>query len=452
MHKTRLLGTANITKLIVKFSVPSIVSMVVVALYNLVDRFFVVQASGSLGLAGVTIVFPYVLLIIAFMMLISTGATTLISFSLSQKKIDDAEKVVGNTLIMVILVSLVVTISCFCFFEQFLRLFGASETVLPIAKQYFYIIVWGTIFMGISLGLNACMRSEGHANTSMLTMISGGVINLILAPILIFGFNMGISGAAIATVIGQAFSAFITIWFFIGGKSNIKIRMKNLVPDWKMISKISAIGSAQFFLQLGTCIVTVIYNNALAKTGGDVAVSAVGVINNIAAIIFMPISGIGQGMQPIIAYNYSAGNFNRVKKCLHQAYFFSILITTFGFLLAEVIPFVLLSAFNKSDEQFIKFASHAMRIIFMVYPIIGFQIISAEYFQATGRGLTATILSLSRQVIALIPTVIFFSLLWNIKGVLYAAPVSDLIAFMITAVYLYYERKRLNRGLNHELI
>lgn len=452
MHKTRLLGTADITKLLIKFSVPSIVSMGVVALYNLVDRYFINLATGPIGLAGASIVFPYVLLITAFMMLISTGSTTLISFALSQKKIDEAEKVVGNTLIMVILVSLGVTLCSFIFLIDFLRLLGASETVLPIAKEYFYIIVWGTIFLGISLGLNACMRSEGHANTSMLTMIAGGVINLILNPILIFVFNMGIAGAAVATVIGQAFSAAVTIWFFIGGRSNIKFRIKHLKPDWRLISKISAIGSAQFFLQFGTCIVTIVYNNALAKTGGDLAVSGVNIVNNIAAIIFMPITGIGQGMQPILAYNFSAGNFVRVKKLLKQALLFGFIISSIGFVLAELFPQYLLYAFSGKNVEFIHFSTYSMRVIFLVYPIIGLQIILAEYYQATGRGLSAVILSLSRQVIALIPTVILFSLIWGIHGVLFAAPVSDFIAFIIAAIYFYFESKRLNRGDSNELI
>jgi len=454
MNDVNRLGTDDIKKLLFKLSVPSIVSMIITALYNLVDRYFIGIATGTVGLAGVTVVFPYVLLCLAFLNMISTGATSLISFAIGEKDKQRAELILGNTLTMIIIVSAVVTIASLFFLDDVLRLLGASPDVLPVAKQYFEIIVLGTVFLGISFVLSSCMRGEGNAMFSMLPMIVGGVLNVILAPIFIFSFNLGIRGGAYATVLAQIIASIFAIYLFSTRKSDLRLHFKNLKPQFEILWNITVIGASQFFLQFGTCLVTVLYNKLLVQYGdqiyigyGDIALSAMGTVNNIASVVYMPIFGIGQGLQPIIGYNYGAKRYDRVKEGLIKAYFFSAIILSVGFIVCEIFPEYIVSLFNNKDVEFIRLATRATRIIFLVYPLIGFQMISSTYFQAVGKPKSATIVSISRQVFALIPAVIIMPLIWGLNGLLFAAPVADLLSTAITGVFIYYEMRQLDAKL-----
>ncbi len=451
MSGSNRLGTDNIKKLLFELSVPSIVSMIITALYNLVDRYFIGIATGTVGLAGVTVVFPYVLLCLAFLNMISTGATSLISFAIGEKDKERAELILGNTFTMIIIVSGIVTFASLFFLDDVLRLLGASPEVLPVAKQYFEIIVMGTVFLGISFVLSSCMRGEGNAMLSMLPMIVGGVLNVILAPLFIFYFNLGIRGGAYATVLAQIISSILAIYIFSTRKSDLRLHFRHLKPQFKILWNITEIGASQFFLQFGTCFVTVLYNKLLLQYGdqlrvgyGDIALSAMGTVNNIASVVYMPIFGIGQGLQPIIGYNYGAGKYERVKEGLIKAYFFSAVILSVGFIVCEIFPEFIVSLFNNKDTEFIKLATRATRIVFLVYPLIGFQMISSTYFQAVGKPKSATMVSISRQVFALVPAVIIMPLIWGLNGLLFAAPVADLLSTFITAIFIYYEMRHLD--------
>jgi putative MATE family efflux protein len=444
MDQATLLGKEKVSKLLLKFSVPAIVGMLVNALYNMVDRIFIGNGVGSLGIAGITIGFPIMLVIMACAMLIGIGSTSLLSIRLGEQKRDEAELIIGNGMVLLILISLIITIPGLIFLDPLLKLFGASEAVLPYAKDYLSIILFGTVFQSIGFGMNNYIRAEGNPRIAMFTMLIGAIMNTILDPIFIFVFDWGIKGAALATIISQAISAVWVLMYFFGGKSLLKIHLKNLKLSPSLVGKIVAMGSAPFVMQLAASLLSVIMNRRLMLYGSDVAISGVGVVNSIAMIILMPIFGINQGVQPIIGYNYGAKKFNRVKEALKLGIFAATCITTLGFVVTRLFPVQLITIFNRTDQELIEFGSYALGIFLIFLPIIGFQIISANYFQAVGKPKQAAFLSLSRQVLLLIPALLILPRYLGLKGVLMAAPVADLGSSIITGIWLFMELRSLD--------
>ncbi len=444
MDHSKQLGTERIGKLLLKFSIPAIVGMLVNALYNVVDRIFVGQGVGSLGIAGITIGFPLMILGMAFVMLIGIGATSLISIRLGEHKKDEAEVIAGNGMSLLIFISLILTLSGLLLLDPLLQFFGASSKVLPYARQYLYIILYGTVFQSIGFGMNNFIRAEGNPRIAMYTMLIGAILNTILDPIFIFGFGMGIQGAAVATVISMMVSAAWVLYYFFGGGSLLKIHLKNLRLRFSVVKDIVSIGSAPFAMQFVASILMVIMNNSLQNYGGDIAISVMGIVNSIALLILMPIFGINQGVQPIIGYNYGARQFKRVKRALKLAIFAATMVTIAGFALIQIFPGQLIKLFNSNDRELIKMGARAIRIFLVFLPIIGFQIVSANYFQAVGKPKQAMILSLSRQVLALIPAVIILPKFFGLNGVFYAGPLSDLISSIFTGIWLFYELRHLD--------
>lgn len=314
MDKSKQLGEESIGRLLLQFSVPAIIGMLVNALYNIVDRIFVGNGVGLLAISAITIAFPITLIIMAFGMLIGVGAGATISIKLGQNKKDEAEYILGNALVLLIITSALISILGLIFIEPLLRIFGASNNIIPLAKQYVSIILTITLIQNIGFGLNYIIRSEGNPKMAMITMIMGGILNTILNPIFIFVLGAGIRGSAIATAIAQTICSVWILHYFFNGKSLLKIKIKYLKPEWNIIKQIFAIGMSPFLLQLVSSSVTIILNNSLKSFGGDTAIAVMGIINSIMFLIFMPILGINQGSQPIIGYNYGAKNYTRVKK------------------------------------------------------------------------------------------------------------------------------------------
>ncbi|MBB6215898.1 putative MATE family efflux protein [Anaerosolibacter carboniphilus] len=444
MDQAKLLGEEKVSKLLIKFSVPAIIGMLVNALYNMVDRIFIGNGVGSLGIAGITIGFPIMLVIMACAMLVGIGSTSLLSIRLGEQKRDEAERIIGNGMVLLIVISLVITIPGLLFLEPLLKLFGASAAVLPYAKNYLSIILLGTVFQSIGFGMNNYIRAEGNPQIAMFTMLIGAILNTILDPIFIFVFDWGIQGAAIATILSQTVSAIWVLWYFFSGKSLLKIRLVNLKLDSSLVRKILALGSAPFAMQLAASLLNVILNRGLMQYGSDIAISGMGVVGSIITLILMPIFGINQGAQPIIGYNYGAKEFKRVKKALKLAGIAATGITTLGFIITRLFPVQLISMFNRSDQELINFGTYAMNIFLIFLPIIGFQIIAANYFQAVGKPKQAAFLSLSRQVLLLIPALFILPKFYGLKGVLMAGPVADLGSSIITGIWLFMELRSLD--------
>lgn len=443
MNRSKQLGEGNIKELLVEFSIPAIVGMLVNALYNIVDRIFIGKGVGSIGIAGIFVGYPISLILMAFAMLIGLGGNALVSIKLGQKKEEEAEKILGNSFTLLLLISIIVGVIGLLTLEPLLKVFGASKTILPYSVDYMRIILFGAPLQAVGFGLNNFIRGEGNPKMAMGTMLIGAILNTILDPIFIFVFNMGIKGAAIATIISQGASSIWVLSYFFKKKGLLKLKRENLKLKKYIVKEIISIGLAPFSMQIAASMVTVLLNNNLQRYGGDIATSSMAVINSITMLILMPIFGINQGAQPIIGYNYGAEKYDRVKETLKWAILFATIIVTIGFVFTQAIPGKLVSLFGKNEKELIKVASRAMRINLSMLPIIGFQIISANYFQATGKPKQAMFLSLSRQVLVLIPALIILPKIFQLTGVWLSGPVSDIIASIITAQFLFKDLKHL---------
>ncbi|HYE82515.1 MAG TPA: MATE family efflux transporter [Clostridia bacterium] len=444
MDQSKQLGEEKVLKLLIRFSIPAIVGMLVNALYNVVDRIFVGNGVDPLGIAGITIGLPIMLVIMAFGMLIGLGANSLISIRLGQQKKEEAELILGNALVLLIGVGVVISAIGLVFLEPLLRIFGASEKILPYAKDYLFIILLGSTAQTIGFGMNNFIRAEGNPRIAMFTMLIGAILNTILDPIFIFLFGWGIRGAATATVLSQVVSAVWVLHHFLGGRSTLKVHVKNLKLNFSIILKIAAIGASPFLMQLAASVLNAIMNKSLSVYGGDIAVSGMGIVSSIAMLILMPIFGINQGVQPIIGYNYGAKKYDRVKEALKLAIIAATAISCIGFVITRIFPSELVALFNSKAESLIEFGAHAITIFLAFLPIIGFQIVSANYFQAVGKPKHSAFLSLSRQVLVLIPALLIMPRFFGLDGLLMAGPTADMISSIITGVFLFRELKHLD--------
>lgn len=445
MNKTQRLGEEKVSKLLLNFSIPAIVGMLVSALYNVIDRVFIGHSVGAPGIAGVTIGFPIMIIQMAFGALIGIGATSLISIRLGEGKHREAEKIMGNAIVLLGIATVALTVIGSLFLDPILRVFGASEAVLPYAREYMSIIIYGSIFQTFSFGMNNFIRAEGKPTIAMATMLIGTFLNVILAPLFIFVFHWGMRGAALATVLAQAVSFLWIMLYFVTGNSTLKIRRENLRLNLPLVGQILAIGTAPFFLQLAQCLLTAILNNSLEAYGGDIAVSGWGIVNSLMTLILMPIIGISQGAQPIIGYNYGARHYARIKAALKYAIMGATAIGVLGWIVTRLFPTQLIAIFDSSDPTLITFGSHALIIALLFMPVVGLQVIGSNYFQAIGKPKQSMVLSLSRQVLFLIPAVLILPHFFQMNGVLYSMPVADALSALVTGTRLYFEVKSLNR-------
>ncbi len=443
MDNSAAMRDQSIGSLLWKFSLPAIVGMLVNALYNIVDRIFVGRGVGSLAIAATTVAFPIMLIIFAVAMLIGIGATALISIRLGQRKKEDAEKVAGNAAVMLLILPSILAVIYLLFPEPILSLFGASAEVLPYARDFTHIIMMGAPLGAISFGMNNFIRAEGNPRLAMLTQIIGAVINGVLNYIFIFKLGLGIKGSALATVSGQLFSAIWVLSYFLSGRSLVKIRLKNLIPQIPILASIMSIGFAPFAMQIASSIQQSILNKTLQVYGGDLALSAVGIIMSILTLLFMPIVGLSQGAQPLIGFNYGARQYDRVKETMKIAVIAGTSIALTGYLAIHIWPAQIVGLFSKGDTALTDMTSQAMKVFLALFPVVGFQIICANYFQAVGKPVQSTILSLSRQVLLFIPLLLILPHFWGINGVWRTAPIADGLSVLLTATLIYLEMKYL---------
>lgn len=444
MDRAKQLGEERVGRLLLKFSIPAITGMLVNALYNIVDRIFVGNGVGSLAISGIVITFPMTIIIMAFGMLVGIGTSSLISIRMGQKRIEEAEEILGHAFVLTIIISIILSIIGLVFLDELLIKFGAKGDVFNYAKQYTSIILYGVIFQNLSFSMNHSIRAQGNPTMAMFTMLIGAIMNIILDYTLIMIFHMGVRGAAIATIISQAISATWVLSFFFRKKGILKIKRQNLRLKKSVVLGIFSIGVSPFLMQLAASLINFILNKTLLKYGGDIAIAAIGVINSIAMLIMMPVFGINQGVQPIIGFNYGAKKYDRVKQALKLAILGATSIVTLGFIIVQLFPEALISLFGKNEAELIKVGSHGIRIFLSMLPVIGFQVVSSNYFQAVGKPKYSIFLSLSRQVIVLIPMLLILPNIFKLDGVWIAGPVSDLISSIITAIFLLREMHKLN--------
>ncbi|UWG97645.1 MATE family efflux transporter [Dehalobacter sp. DCM] len=437
------MGSLSVGKLLWQFSWPTIIGMLVNALYNIVDRIFVGRALGSLAIAATTVAFPIMLVFFAVSMLIGVGATALISIRLGEQKKAEAEQISGNALVLLVFIPLLLSLIYLFFPEQILIMFGANDDVLPYALEYTNVIVLGSVFGAISFGLNNFIRAEGKPKISMMTQLLGAFVNVILNYVFIFELGMGMKGSALGTIIGQCVSACWVLGYFLFARSTLKLRLKNFKPDPLITRRILAIGFAPFAMQIAGSVQQMLLNKSVMTFGGDLALSAVGVVMSLSTIFFMPIVGISQGAQPIIGYNYGAKQFSRVTETLKKAALIGICLATAGFFVIRLWPEQIIGLFSNGDAALTEIAVHAMLTFLALLPVLGFQIVAANYFQAVGKPLQSTILTLSRQVLIFIPLLLILPNFWGIEGVWRTAPIADALSILLTISFIFIEMKSL---------
>jgi len=445
MDRSLELRDKNIGSLLLGFSIPAIVGMLVNSLYNIVDRMFLGQGVGSIAIAATTVAFPIMIIMMAVSVLIGIGATALISIRLGEQRVEEAEKIAGNATAMFIILPAICAVIFELKAEPILVAFGASAAVLPYAKEFLRIIMLGSVFGAISMGMNNFIRAEGNPTRAMSTQILGAVINCILNYLFVMRLGFGIKGSAMATVIAQFVSALWVLSYFFGGQSLVKIRLKNLVPNFRVLASIMAIGFAPFGMQIANSIQNVILNKTLQHYGGDQALAAVGIVMAIGTIMIMPLIGLNQGAQPIIGYNYGAKQYHRVKETLKIAVRAATVFCIAGFIAIQLWATPIVRMFTGKDVELTLLAVHALKTFFLMLPIVGFQIVCSGYFQAVGKALQSTILSLSRQVLFLIPLLLILPRFWGIEGVWRTPPIADVLSVLLTGTLIVLEMKKMNQ-------
>ena len=451
MEKENILGTEKIGKLMRKFSIPCIISLVVNSLYNIVDQIFIGWGVGYLGNGATNVVFPLTMVCLAFALMFGDGSSAFLSLKLGEKKKEEARKGVANGIVSSIIVSIIFCLIVLIFLPQLLNLFGCTDALRSYATGYGYVIAIGLPFMMIGTTLNSIIRADGNPKFAMTSMLSGAILNIILDPIFIFVFNMGVEGAAIATVISQ-FLTFILNIFYIRKFKSIKLNKADFKINLKLASKVSMLGISSFITQMAIVVVMAFENNLLGKYGAqsefgsEIPITVLGIVMKISQILNSIIIGIAAGAQPILGYNYGAEKYDRVKKTLKLVLGLSVIVSTVAFILFQTIPDKLILIFGSGDELYIEFACLAFRTYLMLCICNGIQIPAGIFFQAIGKGVKSAFISLSRQILFLIPAMLVLSHFFGIHGFLFAGPFADGLAFIIASILLILEVRNLKKA------
>ena len=443
------LGYQPIGHLLMRFAIPSVVSMLVNALYNIVDQIFIGTGVGYLGNAATTVSFPLQTIILALGTMIGAGASAYAAIKLGEKREQEAEHTLGNAFFMLVLAGIIIMVVGLVFLEPILYLFGATAKNFAYSQDYASIILLGTVFNLLGIGLSNMARTDGSPNIAMLSMIAGAVLNTILYPIYIFVFHWGVKGAAIATITSQIIGAVILVYYFLK-KSTMRLHISQMKIKKTIFVSILSLGFSSCITQTAATIMQVVMNNSLVyygdltSTTGDVALSAMGIVLKISMIITSICIGIGIGAQPILGFNKGARQPKRIKETYKKASSIAVLTSIIGWGVCIAIPGVILSLFGSSDPVFSTFAQRAMRIYMLGIFTAGFQITATSYFQATGQPLKASVLSMMRQLILLIPLILILPLFFGLDGILFAGPIADISSGIVVFVFISKEMKKLN--------
>ncbi len=448
------LGTNSISKLLIQYSVPAIIASVAASLYNIIDSIFIGRGVGAMAIAGLAITFPLMNLVMAFCTLIAAGGATISSIYLGQKNIARATDVVNNVMVLCIVHAVVFGGVTLLFLDEILYFFGATPETIPYAREFMQVILAGTPISYVFIGLNNIMRATGYPRKAMISALLSVAVNIVLAPLFIFSFGWGIKGAALATICAQSAACVWVLCHFFSRKSFIHFKLHNRWLTPSIIKRVYAIGLSPFLMNVCACVVVVFINKALLDYGGDagnLAVGAYGIVNRTTMFFVMIVFGVTQGVQPILGFNYGAGEWTRVKKTLRIGIALGVAITTTGWAITELIPNTV-SAMFTTDQTLIDIARRAFRVYFICYPVVGCQIVIQNFFQSVGRPKISIFLSLTRQLLFLIPFLIILPRFFGTDGVWISMTASDAVAFIVAVITLIYEIRRHESRLREKTI
>lgn len=452
------LGTESIPKLLKQYAVPAIIAMTASSLYNMIDSAYIGQGVGPMAISGLAVTFPLMNLSTAFGTLVGVGASTLISVLLGQRNYSVARRVLGNVIIMNCVIGLLFMAVSLLFLDPILYFFGASEATIPYAREYMQVVLIGNIITHLYFGLNAVLRAAGHPRKAMYATILTVALNTILDPIFIFVLDMGIRGAAIATVISQLVSLIWQIKIFSNKEEFLHFSKDMMKFDSKIAYRSLSIGMAPFLMNVASCFIVILINKGLQTYGdmemaggGDLSIGAYGIINRLSFLFVMVVMGFTQGMQPIAGYNYGAQLYDRVIKVLRLTIICATIVMTAGFLVAMIFPELMIKIFT-SDPQLIDLSSKGARLVFLAFPIVGFQIVTSNFFQSLGMAKKAIFLSLSRQLLFLAPCLIILPRFIGVKGVWLSLPISDIISTIVTIFMLRTLLKQFNEEIRKQRV
>lgn len=440
-----ILGKESIGKLLLQYSIPAIIGMTLTSLYNIIDSIFIGHGVGALAISGLAITFPLMNLLVAFCTLVGVGGATLSSIRLGQKDKKGAEDILGNVAILCVINAIFYGGLAFIFLEPILFFFGASEATLPYARDFMQVILLGSPISYVMIGLNNIMRATGYPKKAMLSSMLTVGCNIILAPIFIFVLNWGIRGAALATICSQFIGMLWVLYHFYSPKTYIRFQRHSMRLKQHIIANIFAIGMSPFVMNVCACCIVIFINNRLLNYGGDMAIGAFGILNRIQMLFVMIVMGITMGMQPITGYNYGAQHFDRVKRTLKLGITAGCIITTLGFIIGELFPGVFVGMFTDNHELTDE-ATLALRIGILSFPVVGAQIVITQFFQSIGKARISIFLSLSRQLLFLLPGLAFLPPFYGVEGVWFSMPLSDALAFAVAALMLAYHYKKKMSG------
>ena len=430
------LGTQPIGKLLMQYAIPAIIAMTASSIYNMVDSIFIGQGVGPLAISGLAITFPFMNLGAAFGAMVGVGASTLISVKLGQRDYGTAQTVLGNVITLNLIIGIAFSITTLMFLDPILYFFGASADTIGYARDYMLIILAGNVFSHMYFGLNAVLRASGHPQKAMYATINTVVINTLLDPLFIYVFDWGIRGAAIATIIAQVISLIWQFKILTDKNELLHLRRGIYHLQSKIVKNIIAIGLSPFCMNVASCFIVIFINKGLKEYDGDLAIGAYGIVNRLVFICVMIVMGITQGMQPIAGYNFGAQQFERVTRVLKLSIYGATAMTTLTFLVGELLPDVAVRLFT-TDEGLISRAADGFRIVVLFFPIVGFQMVTSNFFQSIGMANKAIFLSLTRQLLFLLPCLIILPTFMGAAGIWWSMPISDLIASLVAGVLLY---------------
>lgn len=449
------LGYQPIGRLLMKFAIPSVVSMLVNALYNIVDQIFIGLGVGYLGNAATTVSFPLQTIILAIGTMVGAGASAYAAIKLGEKKEAQAENTLGNAFILLVGIGILIMVLGTVFLDPILHVFGATAKNFQYSYDYASIILIGTVFNLLGIGLSNMARTDGSPNIAMISMIIGAILNTILDPLYIFVFHWGVQGAAIATITSQIIGAVILLYYFTK-KSTMRLRFSHMKLNYIICSSIFTLGFSSCITQTAATIMQVVMNNSLVYYGnltsvtGDVALSAMGIVLKISMIITAICIGIGIGAQPILGFNKGANQPKRIKDTYKKAALIATITSIVGWIICMAIPGLILRMFGGGDPVFTEFATQAMRIYMFGIFCAGFQITATSYFQATGQPMKASILSMMRQLILLIPLILILPIGLGLNGILYAGPIADITSGIIVFLFIHHEMSKLTKEIKEE--